>query len=99
MTSRFLDTEILMTITTDAPLVSVSLMCCDPLRLGEEIQLLATAGVGLFHIDVMDGYFVPNSARSLRGWRVGVRCRHHRPLLISTNTVCTVQTAGQQLTV
>lgn len=51
-----------MTITRDAPLISASLMCCDPLRLGEEIQLLATAGVDLFHIDVMDGNFVPNFA-------------------------------------
>ncbi|MCU6671533.1 ribulose-phosphate 3-epimerase [Enterobacteriaceae bacterium H4N4] len=39
-----------------------SLMCVDFSRLGEELENLESAGAALFHIDVMDGHFVPNFA-------------------------------------
>lgn len=39
-----------------------SLMCVDFSRLAEELANLEAAGVAMFHIDVMDGHFVPNFA-------------------------------------
>jgi len=53
-------------LTTDAPLearlvkVLPSLMCADPLRLGDAAARLAAIGVDGFHLDIMDGNFVPN---------------------------------------
>ena len=40
--------------------LSASLMCANQLNLGEELIALADAGIKLFHIDMMDGSFVPN---------------------------------------
>lgn len=40
--------------------LAASLMCGDYRRLGEQIRELDTAGIDRYHLDVMDGHFVPN---------------------------------------
>ena len=35
-------------------------MSADPMRLGEQVDALINEGARVFHIDVMDGHFVPN---------------------------------------
>lgn len=41
-------------------LISPSILSCDFLRLGDEIQAINGSKAGSIHIDVMDGHFVPN---------------------------------------
>lgn len=40
--------------------LSVSMMCADPLKLGETLTVFEKNGVEYLHIDVMDGVFVKN---------------------------------------
>jgi ribulose-phosphate 3-epimerase len=44
----------------DAPVVLPSVMSADMLWLGDQLSELADAGARAFHVDVMDGHFVPN---------------------------------------
>lgn len=41
------------------PTVSVGILSADPMRLGPELARLEALGVGLIHVDVMDGCFCP----------------------------------------
>lgn len=43
-----------------APRVLPSVMSADPMRVGDEVRALMDAGARVFHVDVMDGRFVPN---------------------------------------
>jgi ribulose-phosphate 3-epimerase len=43
------------------PGLSVGILSADLLRLGEELEALEEGGVGLVHVDVMDGVFCPST--------------------------------------
>ncbi len=56
MSSRHLP----QSLESSAPAVLSSLLNCDFGRLAQEVEDLEAAGVAGFHLDVMDGHFVPN---------------------------------------
>lgn len=47
-------------------ILSASMMCAKMDALGEEVESLDKAGIDSFHIDIMDGQFVPNLGMGLQ---------------------------------
>ena len=56
-----------------------SMMCADFSNLGEEVRMLDEGGIDSFHIDIMDGRYVPNFAMSLNDLKV-IRKLTKKPL-------------------
>jgi ribulose-phosphate 3-epimerase len=50
------------TVLTETPTLSVGIAAADQLHLGDELGRLAHAGVGVVHLDVMDGVYSPVTA-------------------------------------
>ncbi len=56
-----------------------SMMCADYSNLGREVRELDEAGIDSFHIDIMDGRYVPNYAMSLNDMKC-IRSLTDKPL-------------------
>ncbi|MDD7057302.1 MAG: ribulose-phosphate 3-epimerase [Selenomonadaceae bacterium] len=59
--------------------LTASMMCADYRNLEHEVRALEYGGIDSFHIDIMDGRFVPNFAMSLNDMRC-IRDLTYKPL-------------------
>ena len=56
-----------------------SMMCADYTNLGREVRNLENGGIDSFHVDIMDGRYVPNFAMSLNDMRC-IRALTDKPM-------------------
>src|SRR6185503_3985236 len=75
-------------IVTSAFKIAASILAADFTRLGEQIREAEAASVDLFHLDIMDGMFVPNisfgpmiveAVRSITRWTLDVHLMIEKP--------------------
>ncbi|MGN0613863.1 MAG: ribulose-phosphate 3-epimerase [Porcipelethomonas sp.] len=60
-------------------ILTASMMCADYRNLEEEVRELESGGIDSFHIDIMDGRYVPNFAMSLNDMKC-IRSLTDKPL-------------------
>lgn len=60
-------------------LICPSMMCADVNLLRDEVRRLDTAGADIFHVDIMDGSFVPNYAMGLEDFKC-IRMNTEKPV-------------------
>lgn len=60
-------------------LLCPSMMCADFSNLKNEVEMLDEAGIDVFHMDIMDGSFVPNFAMGIQDFEL-VRASTNKPV-------------------
>ncbi|MBQ7678380.1 MAG: ribulose-phosphate 3-epimerase, partial [Butyrivibrio sp.] len=78
---------------TESYELMASMMCADYARLGAEVRMLEEGGIDSFHIDIMDGRYVPNFAMSLNDLKC-IRSITHKPLDVHLMVEHPINTIG-----
>ena len=74
-----------------------SMMCANYGSLEKEVHDLETSGIDSFHIDIMDGRYVPNFAMSINDMRyiAGISKKPLDVHLMIEHPSCSFQTSGK----